>query len=100
MFLLICSQFFLNCTQHGFIDWHDAPTTPSVRGLLGDLQDRVWKRESYAAKVECTDEPKEEKEQKAVVLLTKLLEKRCYFVCHCHLSFWYNCRNDAWLVFS
>ncbi|XBH98100.1 hypothetical protein VPH35_127663 [Triticum aestivum] len=35
--------------QHGFIDWHDAPTTPFVRQLLGDLQDKVWRLEDELA---------------------------------------------------
>lgn len=32
--------------QHGFVQWHDGPTTQFVRGLLGDLRDRVWKLEA------------------------------------------------------
>ncbi|XBH97846.1 hypothetical protein VPH35_127458 [Triticum aestivum] len=32
--------------QHSFIQWHDVPTTLFVRGLLGDLRDRVWKLEA------------------------------------------------------
>ncbi|XBJ12280.1 hypothetical protein VPH35_016832 [Triticum aestivum] len=35
--------------QHGFIDWHDGPTTPFLRGLLGDLRDKVWRLEDYLA---------------------------------------------------
>ncbi|KAM3391174.1 hypothetical protein ACQJBY_012690 [Aegilops geniculata] len=27
--------------QHGFIQWHDDPTSPFLRELLGDLRDRV-----------------------------------------------------------
>ncbi|XBI08431.1 hypothetical protein VPH35_136164 [Triticum aestivum] len=30
---------------HGFIDWHDTPTTPFLRQLLGDLRDKVWRLE-------------------------------------------------------
>ena len=82
--LMLCSCLFVlnffNCTHHGFIDWHDAPTTPFVHGLLGDLRDRVWKLESYAAEVECTDEPKEEKEQKAVVVTDKTVRKEMLFL--------------------
>uniref|UniRef100_N1R391 GRF-type domain-containing protein n=1 Tax=Aegilops tauschii TaxID=37682 RepID=N1R391_AEGTA len=26
--------------QHGFIQWHDDPTSPFLRVLLGDLRDR------------------------------------------------------------
>ncbi|KAM3192225.1 hypothetical protein ACQJBY_069450 [Aegilops geniculata] len=32
-------------SQHGFIDWHDTPTTPYLRQLLGDLRDKVWRLE-------------------------------------------------------
>ncbi|KAE8817177.1 hypothetical protein D1007_05388 [Hordeum vulgare] len=32
-------------TRHGFIDWHDNPTTPFLRQLLGDLRDKVWRLE-------------------------------------------------------
>ncbi|KAF7088511.1 hypothetical protein CFC21_091614 [Triticum aestivum] len=40
--------------QHGFIEWHDNPTTPFLRVLLGDLRDRVWKLEDDAAAM-CKD---------------------------------------------
>uniref|UniRef100_A0A8R7UZ19 GRF-type domain-containing protein n=2 Tax=Triticum urartu TaxID=4572 RepID=A0A8R7UZ19_TRIUA len=30
--------------QHGFIEWHEGPTTPFIRDLLGDLRDKVWMR--------------------------------------------------------
>ena len=35
--------------QHGFIQWHDLPTSPFLRGLLGDLRDRVWNLEDFVA---------------------------------------------------
>lgn len=35
--------------QHGFIEWHDGPTSPFLRGLLGDLRDRVWKLGDFVA---------------------------------------------------
>ena len=35
--------------QHGFIQWHDNPTSPFLRGLLGDLRDRVWNLEEFVA---------------------------------------------------
>ncbi|KAM3413115.1 hypothetical protein ACQJBY_004343 [Aegilops geniculata] len=31
--------------RHGFIQWHDGPTTEFLRRLLGDLRDRVWRLE-------------------------------------------------------
>ncbi|KAF7049545.1 hypothetical protein CFC21_095494 [Triticum aestivum] len=30
--------------EHGFIEWHEGPTTPFIRDLLGDLRDKVWMR--------------------------------------------------------
>ncbi|XBJ17800.1 hypothetical protein VPH35_009123 [Triticum aestivum] len=39
---------------HGFIQWHDDPTSPFLRVLLGDLRDRVWKLEDDVAAL-CTD---------------------------------------------
>ncbi|XP_037438155.1 uncharacterized protein LOC119305851 isoform X2 [Triticum dicoccoides] len=29
--------------------WHDNPTSPFLRGLLGDLRDRVWNLEEFVA---------------------------------------------------
>ncbi|XBH95730.1 hypothetical protein VPH35_086245 [Triticum aestivum] len=36
-------------SQHGFIDWHDTPTMPFLRQLLGDLWDKVWRLEDELA---------------------------------------------------
>ncbi|KAF7061911.1 hypothetical protein CFC21_068563 [Triticum aestivum] len=40
--------------QHGFIEWHNGPTSPFLRVLLGDLRDRIWKLEDYGAAI-CKD---------------------------------------------
>ncbi|KAF6997673.1 hypothetical protein CFC21_013877 [Triticum aestivum] len=40
--------------SHGFVEWHDGPTSPFLRVLLGDLRDRVWQLEDDAAAI-CKD---------------------------------------------
>ncbi|KAI4982553.1 hypothetical protein ZWY2020_023045 [Hordeum vulgare] len=40
---------------HGFVHWHDGPTSAFLRVLLGDLRDRVWMLENEAAAM-CKDE--------------------------------------------
>ncbi|XP_037431650.1 uncharacterized protein LOC119298297 [Triticum dicoccoides] len=40
--------------QHGFIEWHNGPTSPFLRVLLGDLRDRIWQLEDYGAAI-CKD---------------------------------------------
>ncbi|KAI4981072.1 hypothetical protein ZWY2020_021557 [Hordeum vulgare] len=37
--------------QHGFVEWHDGPTTPFLRDLLGDLRDKVWMLEEEATQL-------------------------------------------------
>ncbi|KAE8819849.1 hypothetical protein D1007_02221 [Hordeum vulgare] len=41
--------------QHGFVQWHDGPTSAFLRVLLGDLRDRVWMVENEAAAM-CKDQ--------------------------------------------
>ena len=41
--------------QHGFIGWHDGPAPSFLRGLLGDLRDRIWKLEADFAAL-CSEE--------------------------------------------
>ncbi|XP_044957117.1 uncharacterized protein LOC123407931 [Hordeum vulgare subsp. vulgare] len=36
-------------SKHGFLQWHDGPTSPFLRVLLGDLRDRVWSLEDDVA---------------------------------------------------
>uniref|UniRef100_A0A8I6X2E6 GRF-type domain-containing protein n=1 Tax=Hordeum vulgare subsp. vulgare TaxID=112509 RepID=A0A8I6X2E6_HORVV len=36
-------------SKHGFLQWHDEPTYPFLRVLLGDLRDRVWSLEDSVA---------------------------------------------------
>ncbi|KAI5004120.1 hypothetical protein ZWY2020_031363 [Hordeum vulgare] len=40
---------------HGFVEWHDDPTSAFLRVWLGDLRDRVWMLENEAAAM-CKDE--------------------------------------------
>ncbi|VAI29513.1 unnamed protein product [Triticum turgidum subsp. durum] len=54
-------------SHHGFIDWHDTPTTPFLRQLLGDLRDKVWRLE---------DELAGQSPEGEVVLLREELEKK------------------------
>uniref|UniRef100_A0A8I6XBX4 GRF-type domain-containing protein n=1 Tax=Hordeum vulgare subsp. vulgare TaxID=112509 RepID=A0A8I6XBX4_HORVV len=36
-------------SKHGFLQWHDDPTSSFLRVLLGDLRDRVWSLEDDVA---------------------------------------------------
>ncbi|KAM3403806.1 hypothetical protein ACQJBY_007114 [Aegilops geniculata] len=40
--------------QYGFLEWHDGPTSPFLRVLLGDLRDSIWQLEDYGAAI-CKD---------------------------------------------
>ncbi|KAE8790738.1 hypothetical protein D1007_34946 [Hordeum vulgare] len=53
--------------QHGFVEWHDGPTTPFLRDLLGDLRDKVWMLEEEATQLPTEND---------VAVLRKELEKK------------------------
>ncbi|XBI61517.1 hypothetical protein VPH35_042300 [Triticum aestivum] len=45
---------YYSCVEAQVCSWHDDPTSPFLRVLLGDLRDRVWKLEDDVAAL-CTD---------------------------------------------
>uniref|UniRef100_A0A8I7BH77 GRF-type domain-containing protein n=1 Tax=Hordeum vulgare subsp. vulgare TaxID=112509 RepID=A0A8I7BH77_HORVV len=53
--------------QHGFVEWHDGPTTPFLCDLLGDLRDKVWMLEEEATQLPTEND---------VAVLRKELEKK------------------------
>lgn len=96
--------------QHGFIEWHDGPTTPFLRDLLGDLRDKVWRLEEDAAnKLSEHDVAVLRKELDKKNLVISEIVARCerkdetkmyksVVFCFVDLLGWFSCRPDVILV--